>query len=531
MNDQSKDNLIASLQAEIDALRSIIYMMPGNVYWKDIYGRYLGCNKNLLVTTLNMTSPQDLIGKTDHDLVSKEIADQLKTVEDYIINSNEEKSIEETGFDSDGHYAHFLTRKTPLHDRQGKIIGILGVSFDITERKQMEEDLKLTKKKAEEANHAKSKFLAMISHELRTPLASILGFASLLEKDQTSEQEKKESVQYIIRSGNYLLSLINALLDFNKIEKKKIVLEHLPFNLKTVAEDVIHILQGSAKQKNLPLILDFDATIPTEFLGDSGSLQKILVNLIGNAIKFTEKGQVQLTVKCVENKPQKVKLHFSVEDTGIGIPTHEQQAIFKRFYQMSEVYTRKTSSQGTGLGLAIIKKLAKLLGSKIHVVSEPGKGSTFYFTLELEKNILSETKESLETLNKNSLSSRQLGSLKILLVEDDNLVQIIHRKMLEELKCEVDIAESATKALNLLNKEYDFLFVDIGLPDIDGFSLIQKIRSRSDFYKTVPIIALTGYSEKEERQRCMDAGANEVMVKPINVKLLEKALVDHFSSH
>ncbi len=648
----SKDDIIKELQSEVESLRTIISMMPGNVYWKDIKGFYLGCNSNLS-DILNLPTPLDIIGKKDEDLLGEELAQKASLIDPIVIHTQQEQCIEETGFDTNGISATYLTRKTPLYNSKGKVKGILGVSFDITERKIIEEKLRVAKQKAEAANRAKSKFLAMISHELRTPLAGILGFAELIKQPRLEIEKQHEYIKHIADSGTYLLSLINSLLNYNKLETKKFELTLLPLNLKELIKSSMTMLTVSAQNKNLKLSLAYEKNAPELIISDSRILHQILINLIGNAIKFTHKGFITITIKCISSTADKIKLQISIEDSGIGIPVHEQKSIFKQFYQLGSVYTRKTSLTGTGLGLAIVKKLVKIIGGDIKVKSTPGKGSVFYFAVNFKKvspssnpwlpyaarvrilivqdihkknnlhslfsNTLHEfttSKDSLNTLiaahqdmqpfdiiiidsklketdpsellkkiqNQSELyqpmpaliDSPQSSQCKknfcnlmlplvktdyfnfqnqlknawekwqkntkllktktsksknphVLLVEDNTLIQIIHKHMLEDLGCTVDITESATRALEMLANNYDMLFVDIGLPDIAGFELIKTIRSHKAIPQ-IPIIVLTGYSEEDERQRCLRAGANDVSVKPISKQTLENLINRHFKS-
>lgn len=512
MTDSDKDQTITQLNEEIKTLKSAIALLPGNVYWKDTQGRYLGCNNNV-AKILKLNSPEEIVGKSDADLMDKEFAGKTNQVDLKVVKNKNSISAEEPGFDEHNNPAIYLTQKSPLLDHEGKVKGILGVSLDITDRKRAEENLKIAKQKAEAANRAKSRFLATISHELRTPLTSILGFASLMEELKVENAKEKEYIQNIAYSGSYLLSLINNLLDYNRLETGNFQLLNLPLDLKKLIADIINMLSGAAKLKNLPLELDYPENIPHQIIADRRGIQQILINLIGNAIKFTEKGRIVVRVTCSKDTDKFAELHIAVKDTGVGIPKHEQTSVFKRFYQLGNVYTRNTSLNGTGLGLAIVKKLVKLMDGKITVTSKPDEGSTFCFIATFNKTSLTDTPIDLDP-------SQHAIKAHVLLVEDDVIIQIVHKKLLESLGVTVDIVGSAKEALAKLNNNYDILFIDLGLPDIDGFELISKIRARHDRISELPIIALTGYSEEEERQRCLQVGADEVAIKPISKKAL-----------
>ncbi len=515
---KNKDDTITALKKEINTLKTIISIMPGHVFWKDTNSNYLGCNNNV-ATLFKLDSPEEIIGKNDLDLLDEEEAKELRRIDLDILKNKQEIRIEELGKDAAGLPAHYITQKTPFYDSQGIIQGTLGISLDITKRKQIEETLRIAKKKAEAANKAKSKFLAMISHELRTPLTSILGFVSFLEQNNLASSEKKQYIQHIIDSGSYLLSLINNLLDYNKLETNNYQLSPHSFDLKDLMNDVINMQSGTAKLKKINLILDYDLNTPQRIMADSHALRQILVNLIANAIKFTSKGQVILRTHCAESKSGfSTELTISVEDSGMGIPPDKFELIFKRFYQVGDVYQRNKSLTGTGLGLSIVKKLINLMGSKIEVKSQIDVGSTFSFTLNLPTELLKTA--ALPHI----LSPKKYNAL---LIEDDILIQIVHKQMLEELSCEVAVAQCAQEALNVIKKNYDIIFIDIGLPDMSGFELIKIISQKYLATHEVPIIALTGYSEEDDKQQCLLAGAKEVAIKPISKAALGKLLKNY----
>lgn len=522
MKDADKDKLIATLQTEISTLKYIISMMPGNVFWKNTKGDYLGCNTNM-ANIFNLPTPEFIIGKNDTDLMGPELGRQANLIDAEVMKTKQEKYTEELGFNIEGKPATYLTQKKPLYDLNNNIQGVLGIAFDISDRKMMEKKLKIAKLKAQTANRAKSQFLAMISHELRTPLTSILGFTNLIEQPDLDPKIKQEYVKHVNNSGAYLLSLINNLLDFNKLETNKFKLTNFQLNLKELIENVNSMLSGAAKLKNISLLLNYDENAPLEIMSNAHILKQILINLIANAVKFTEKGHVLTHVTCIQNKKKTVSLLIAVEDTGVGIALADQRSIFKEFHQLENVYTRNSSLSGTGLGLAIVKKLTKLLGSKIKVKSLPNKGSTFYFSVTFMKPI--SNNKTFSSISDTTRASNHY----VLLVEDNELIQIIHKHMLEELGCKVDIANSAHKALKMLHNDYSMIFVDIGLPDITGFELIKTIRKKQTI-KYIPITVITGYSEDKERQQCLNAGANEVIIKPADKSML-KVILDQYNQY
>ena len=525
MEFENKDDIIARLEEEIHTLKTIIAESPGNIFLKDTQGRYVIYNKNVA-----KLANQSLFNKTDIELFGQEVGEQLQKIDKAITDSGKEKYLEETGFDENRKPATYLSMKRPFYNSKGKIAGVLGISMDISDRKQFEIKLKNAKQNAEKANRAKSRFLAMVSHELRTPLTSILGFANLLREKKLSSKKRREYQEHIINSGTYLLSLINNILDYSRLETHKFELTNIPFNLKKLMKETISMLKGTADLKKISVSLHYDANTPKEIIADPRVMKQIMVNLIANAIKFTKKGSVKIEVSLVKSlAAHAAQLKISVADTGIGIPTEEQKNIFNKFYQSGNIYTRDTNVTGTGLGLAIVKKLLRLLNSKIQLKSEENVGSVFYFS----STFLIPEKQSNASMQKNKLPSHlkndktKKTDTYVLLIEDNPLIQIVHKTMLEDLGCRVDVAGSAIEALEMIKNKYDILFVDIGLPDTDGFELIKIIKKRNVIKKKVPIIALTGYSEVEEHQKCLNAGANEVVIKPASNETLKKILHDY----
>lgn len=517
MNADDKDKIIQNLQDEIETLKAIISKMPGNVYWRNKEGKYLGNNLNN-AALLGLNHPDDIIGKTLSDLVAPATAAVIDKTDYEIMATGKETVLEELGYDPKGHPAYYLSHKSPLFNKDGKIIGLLGLSVNINDQKRAQELLRVAKKKAEAASRAKSQFLSMISHEFRTPLTSILGFIRFLEKQTLSPEDKKECLNHITQSGSYLLSLVNNILDYNKLEAGKLNLNMAAFNLKETANEVLSILSGAAKNKKISLLLEYDDHAPFLFISDNNAIKQLLINLISNAIKFTEKGHVLLRIENIENDTKNATLKISVEDTGIGIPPDEIGTVFRRFHQLDNTYTRSSSLTGTGLGLSIVKKLGALLGSRIEVKSTVNQGSTFYFNISLKKDLLDAEKnqDTIAILQKNSHHAP-----KVLIVEDDMMIQLIHRRMLEELGCQIEIANNSSMALEKLSNQFDLMFVDIGLPDMNGFELIQMIRKKG-FNK--PIIGLTGFSEESEKKRCLRAGANHVLIKPVSQENFQEVL-------
>jgi len=352
--------------------------LPGNVYWKDKHGIYLGCNEalaNLYRSALNGpdTSENPVVGLTLHDLLDQESADQLEKIDKEVMEAGVPLTLEEMGFDSEGNPATYMSNKVPVRDESGEVIGLLGLSIDITAQKKMEANLRAAKEKAEAANRAKSEFIMNMSHDIRTPFVGILGFAELLE-EQEDDPSKREMLGYIRESGDRLMSLLNEIIDIVSSDSDKIS-KHQPVHLNQIIEEIVSVMRARVEHKGLALTAFVQPEVPELLYGSRVGLNRVLLNLVGNAIKFTNDGSVDIQVKIEREEAELLWLKFSVCDTGIGIPEDKKPLIFDR-------YTRLTSSyagnyKGSGLGLYFVKKIVGQLGGKIDVESDLGKGSCF----------------------------------------------------------------------------------------------------------------------------------------------------------
>lgn len=523
---QDKENEIARLETENNRLRNIISLMPGNVFWKDRQGRFLGCNNN--VAQLLNLSPQDFVGKTALDLFDDKITSAMNASDEKVYTTGNELSIEEVGINIHKQPAIYLTKKIPLLFKDGKPIEILGVSFDITERIQMENDLKIAKENAEASNHAKSQFLAVINHELSTPLSCIIGLIDLLKQGSLPLDEQNTIVDSIQNCSQHLLSLVNEVLDFSRLEKEEYNLHLTSVHLPHVINEVHSFLSLLAKQKGLNLNIELDPTLQKTLITDPRILRQILINLVNNAIKFTETGSITIRTQVLQQQEQTTLLEIAVVDTGKGIPSDKLECIFEPFQQLENAYTRQSSRHGTGLGLTIVKKLAELLKTKISVKSQLGQGSTFSFISEFQTSdiVISETEVPFETEEKQiDIQKHSEKQPHILLLEDDPIIQYIHKKMLEQFECTVDVISHGLEAIPSAN-QYDIIFVDLSLPDISGFEVIKLIRKEYPD-NNMPIVALTVYTGKEEKQACLDAGANDFASKPITQARLKEILMSY----
>lgn len=534
---KSQQEELARLQEQVLFYRKMIAMLPGNVYWKDANGYFLGCNNNV-AKICGYQSPDEIIGKSNQDFFSSDIVKLADQVDYEVIHYHKEKSVEEIGPSLEHPRATYLSKKIPLVDDSGRVIGLLGAAFDITERKKMEEDLKIAKEKAEASNRAKTQFLAVVNHELRTPLTSIVGLVDFLKQGKLSKNEEKNIVDAIDDCTQHLLNLVNDVLDFSRLETGKYNIRYEHVNLNAILYEVYGITKTLARKKGLELCIQSGGNIPKNIITDARILRQILINLVSNGIKFTDEGAITIQLNSLMQKENWIHLEISVIDTGYGIPTDKLNLIFEPFQQLEDAYTRQSSRSGTGLGLAIVNKLASLIGSKVHVCSEAGKGSSFSLRGKFEipeadlhslngPQILVIEKLKKKRKRKPICKSKVFPYLltkrpRVLLIEDDPIVQFVHKKMLDDLGCVVDAFTHGEEAIKHL-QGHDLLFVDISLPDISGFDVIKKIRDT--FTKPIPIIALTVYTGKEERLACLKAGANEFASKPISQNNLKKILL------
>ncbi|MBZ4035523.1 response regulator [Flavobacterium sp. 17A] len=373
-------------------------------------------------------------------------------------------------------------------------------------------ELYTQRKIAERAVLAKDSFLANMSHEIRTPLNAIIGFTDLLAQTDLDETQKDyiDSVQI---AGENLLIIINDILDLSKIESGNLAIEMEPFNLKKTLKHVYNLLKVKV-QKDVEFNLYLDAEMPENVIGDQGRLNQILVNLVGNSLKFTQEGEVTVSVKKTEETADGYTLRFSVKDTGIGIPKNKLKTIFERFTQGEESTTRTFG--GTGLGLNIVKQLVELHKGEIHVKSELNRGSEFFFFITYKKTEVQET--ASKTVSKNDL-----GHLKILLCEDNVLNQKLVKSVIQNFGFELDVAGNGEDGIELLSKnQYDLVLMDLQMPVKDGYQTTDYIRNEMNF--SIPIIAMTAHSLIGEQERCYKAGMNGYVPKPFKQNILLKAI-------
>ena len=415
----------------------------------------------------------------------------------------------------DGKKYWVISTITPVLDKKGEIERIIAIDTDITHRKQVEEELL-------RINNIKEQFLTNMSHEIRTPMNAIVGFTDLLLKTELTA-DQKQCIDAVKTSGRNLIVIINDILDFSKIEAGKITFEQIEFDLKHLISTLTELILPKSMEKNIKISTKIDKRIPEQLIGDPTRLNQIFLNLVGNAIKFTEKGDVKIYADFVSEDDEHIELKFSVKDTGIGIPEDKLGCVFEGFMQATNDTNRKYC--GTGLGLTIVKQLVELQGGSIAVKSTINLGTSFIFNLKFQKILPSLALKS-EFSGKTS-ELEHIEVLNILLVEDNRLNQILAKKVLTNWKWNVDVADNGLIALQKLkNTTYDIVLMDIQMPEMDGYEATRQIRKLSNPTKRdIPIIALTAHAITGETEKCYNAGMNDYITKPFDEKVLYEKII------
>lgn len=543
----SLKKVIEQQRAEIFQLRSIIDNLPGDVYWKNKEGVWLG---------LNLRSSEDLrkagflwktdevVGKTDYELYNKETADEFRKNDLKIMQQGTESSSEEVNILPSGERIVQLSTKRPLWDENGMVAGIVGISSDITYLKEIEKQLILAKEKAELASRAKTEFITNMSHDIRTPLTGVIGSAYILEKNAKTKDDY-DTARMISVSGQRLLDLLNGVLDVLSADNlNDDDLNNETFDLPSCMHGLCDLMRPVVTTKGIDLLLKIDPTVSRYVMNDRLKIERILLNLMGNAVKFTEKGHVELHVKSLklDDRQGYDYLEFAVTDTGIGIPKEKIGQVFDRFFRIKPSYAG--SHRGHGVGLYIVKKYVALLGGEVHVQSEINKGTTFYFSLMMKQGNAEDVEEITESeldeqtiLNFTEIKTPEYvakaelvdakGAFSVLYVEDDVIASQVGVRMLQAVGCAVYPASSAETALQLFkDQRFDLVVSDVGLPGMSGAELAALLRhwERVNNKTPTPVIALTSHAAGAATQECLLAGMNKVFAKPLSEETAKQIL-------
>lgn len=473
-------------------------MLHRHGFYRNEDKEFSGCNRAMELLTGK--SEKQLVHLKPADVYSPEAAAKVIETDEKVFRHNVSLTYEQWLDYPDGRKACFEIRKVPYYDRVGKRHGLMGFGRDITERKRYQDAL-------ERASRDKTTFISTISHELRTPLNGIVGLSRiLLDTELTAEQEKYLKTIHV--SAVTLGNIFNDIIDMDKMERRKVQLDNQPVDFTSFLADLENLSALQAQQKGLRFNLEPTLPLPHQVITDGTRLRQILWNLISNAVKFTQQGQVTVRVRYDEGD----MLHFEVEDSGIGIPQDELDKIFAMYYQVKDSHGGKPAT-GTGIGLAVSRRLAKNMGGDITVTSEQGKGSTFTLTIHAP-SVAEEVDDAFDE------DDMPLPALNVLLVEDIELNVIVARSVLEKLGNSVDVAMTGKAALEMFKPgEYDLVLLDIQLPDMTGLDISRELTKRYPREDLPPLVALTANVLKD-KQEYLNAGMDDVLSKPLSVPAL-----------
>jgi len=505
------------LSEQLHLVEALIEAIPLPVYLKDTTGRYIRLNRAFEM--FFNVDREAFLGRTLLDLLPPEDA-RLHIEKDAELFANKGmQNYEAVVHSRDGLRHDTIYRKAALTHRDGSVSGLLGTIIDITDRKQAEAEILKAKEAAEAANRAKSDFLANMSHEIRTPMNGIIGMTDLT-LDTALTEEQQEYLSIVKSSAESLLTIINDILDFSKIEAGKLLVEQIPFDLHRVLADTLKNLALRTHEKNLELISEIMPDVPRHLLGDPSRIRQVLVNLVGNAIKFTEKGEIALRTELITLANGQAGLHFAVRDTGIGIAPEKQSLIFDAFSQEDTSTTRRYG--GTGLGLSISRQLVGLMGGEVWLESQLGQGSTFHFSVKLAVD-----QQPPQPITKQI----ELRGRRILVVDDNATNRRVLCGTLAAWDVKVQDAESGAAALEIMrqpDQSIDCILLDAHMPEMDGYELAQRLHAEHP--ELPPMLMLSSGAMRGDGQRCQEAGIAGFFSKPISSEELLAALCRVFDA-
>lgn len=501
----------AALSEQLHLVEELIDAMPLPVYLKDQDGRYLRINRAF--ETFFSVDRSTLIGHTLVDLLRPEDARLHIEKDAALLASRGAQTYEAVVHGRDGVRYDTIYCKTALTQRDGSVAALLGTIIDITARKQAEVEILQARDAAEAASQAKSDFLANMSHEIRTPMNGIIGMTELA-LDTALTEEQREYLDIVKSSAESLLAIINDILDFSKIEAGKLQVEEISFDLHRVIADTLKTLALRAHEKNLELISELMPEVPCHVFGDPSRIRQVLVNLLGNAIKFTEQGEISLRTELIKVADGEASIHFSVSDTGVGIAPDKQGLIFEAFSQEDTSTTRRYG--GTGLGLSISRRLVALMGGEIWLESQLGQGSTFHFSLKLKTDA-----QPLQPITRQV----ELRGRNILVVDDNATNRRVLSGLLAAWDVKAHLADSGAMALDIMRRaeqKIDCIILDAQMPVMDGYELAKQLRA--EHHQLPPTLMLSSSGMRGDGQRCQAVGIDAYFTKPISSEDLLAAL-------
>lgn len=530
---------VEDLKLKLEYFEHIINNVPHYLFWKNKDSIFLGSNEKF-AKSAGLKSAEELIGKSDFDLPwSREESEAYIADDQRVMKSGKAKlNIEESQTVQDKQIV-LLTSKVPLYDDNGNVSGVLGIYSDITERKQMEEELRRSKEAAEAASRAKTMFLANMSHDIKTPISGIISTAEYLTH-ATENLDFKDRADDIVQSGLRLLELMVEIIEVSRLEVRENTRTQIRFKLKQLVDDIIQLIRPATVDKSFKLILKYDKKIPNFLIGDRWHLYRVILNLLSNAIKFTSEGSITLRLKLVKQTKKAATIKISIIDTGIGIPKDKQAVIFDEFTRLTPSY--EGIYKGTGLGLYIVKQFIEAMDGEVYVESEEGKGSAFTCVIPFKVPLLQEDADAKETQNladninfsvkdeKNKiLAKNNFSGTRLLLVEDNVIAARAAKGTLQSLKCQVDVAKSGHEAIKFFKKnKYNLIYMDLGLPDLDGMEVARKLREiEGDPLIKIPIIALSAHIDENIKINCLNADMNGVFTKPLLMGKAKQILNAH----
>ena len=502
-------------------LEAILDHLRRRVYWKTLDGEIEGGNKKL-ANDLRLRNPSELKGKKESDIwINREVVKIFEDLTREVIEKKIEKLDEKKLLtDNQGEKVWYKIECVPILDEKSNVTDVLITFRDMTKEKQYEDELNAAKDDAENANKAKDQFLAKVSHDIRTPMNSINGFIKeLLKSNLTPEQTRYMNI--VISSAHYLLGIINDILDFSKMESGEFSIRQIVFKLPKVLDSVDNNFIPQAQQKGINFLIEKKYNIPDLLVGDDIRLEQVLNNLVGNAIRYTTEGEVKLEISCSDRIEKKATIQFSVKDTGIGIHPRDLEKIFQPYEQVGNIKTRG-AGHGVGLGLTISQQLVTKMGGKIHVKSEPGKGSIFYFSIpfEIKNEVPQNSNTASDTSGAKQIDLTFFKERHVLVVEDDPGSQFLMQIILSGAGMVVDCAENGSiAAQKILANAYDIVLMDMNLPELCGEEVIKQVRQESRL-GSLPIVAVTADAILGDQKAYLDMGANDYISKPIDAENL-----------